>query len=54
MSIESDYAIGSEFSAKVSIWGPASDVFAEIGQRPKVEFCIATEMIQMPGTTGQF
>lgn len=48
------YAIGSEFSDKVSVWDPASDFFAEAGQRPKVEFCIAAEVIPMPGTTGQF
>lgn len=48
------YTLESEFSDKVSVWHPALDFFAEAGQRPKVEFCIAAEVIQMPSTTGQF
>ncbi|KAJ7409232.1 hypothetical protein WISP_116047 [Willisornis vidua] len=46
--------IGSELSDGVSVWDPASGFFAETRLRPKVEFCIAAEVIQMPGTTGQF
>ncbi|CAM9609856.1 unnamed protein product [Bubo scandiacus] len=48
------YAIGSVFSDKVPVWDPDSDFFAEACQRAKFEFCIAAEVIQMPGTTGQF
>lgn len=53
MGVGPSYAIGSEFSDKASVRDPASDFFAEAGQRPKGEFCIAAEVIQMTGTTGQ-
>lgn len=47
-------AIGSELSDAVFLWDLASDLFATSGPRPEVEFCIAVEVIQVPGTTRQF